>query len=49
MPTVAAPVATQVAQPTEEKPKEEEKKEEEEKREVISEEELAEGLGAIFG
>jgi len=47
---VEAKIVT-TAQPTEEKPKEEEKKEvvEEERRETISEEELAEGLSALFG
>ncbi len=45
---VAAVPAAAPAQPAEEKKEEEEAAEEEEK-ETVSEEELAEGLGALFG
>ncbi|MET1160606.1 MAG: 50S ribosomal protein P1 [Thermoprotei archaeon] len=49
-PVVAAPAAVPAeSKPAEEEKKEEEKKEEEEEKEGVSEEELAEGLGALFG
>ncbi|WP_440060267.1 50S ribosomal protein P1 [Thermogladius sp. 4427co] len=47
-PVAAAPAAQPVQQPAAEE-KKEEKKEEEKKEETISEEQLAEGLGALFG
>ena len=46
-PVAAVPAAP--AAPAEEEKKEEEATEEEEEKEVVSEEELAEGLGALFG
>ncbi len=50
---LAAPVAAVPAAPAapaeEEKKEEEEAAEEEEEKEAVSEEELAEGLGALFG
>ena len=50
-PTVVAPVAAPTEAPAGEKEekKEEEKSEEGEGKEAVSEEELAEGLGALFG
>ncbi|RLG79661.1 MAG: 50S ribosomal protein P1 [Thermoprotei archaeon] len=49
-PAVAAPVVAGEAEAVEEEKKEEEKPaEEEEEKEGVSEEELAEGLGALFG
>ncbi len=47
-PIAAAPAAAP-AQPAEEKEKKEEEAAEEEEKEAVSEEELAEGLGALFG
>ncbi len=47
-PVTAAPAAAPV-QPAEEKEKKEEEAAEEEEKETVSEEELAEGLGALFG
>ncbi len=47
-PVAAAPAAAP-AQPAEEKEKKEEEAAEEEEKEAVSEEELAEGLGALFG
>ncbi len=50
---LAAPIApvpaAAPAQPAEEKEKKEEEAAEEEEKEAVSEEELAEGLGALFG
>ncbi|WP_148676881.1 50S ribosomal protein P1 [Staphylothermus marinus] len=48
-PVAAVPAAPAAQAPAEEEKKEEKKEEEEEEAETVSEEELAEGLGALFG